>query len=448
MSTETVQPAATQPGTDHVTYCRAVRARFPLGREGRHGLPTFRRAVVIVASSRGGSSLLYELLRSTGAFLSLGGEHSVLYKLHGLGLPDSADVHDGSITDRADLAAFHADLAANVTTGPEPILIHPRDWDPATLADRFVRVLAQQWPHCPMSVETTWEIAYDAIARRLRQGAVSRSQLLMTTVHALRMTGWPIDPWYFDTDPMIVAAAFRRLTPPAGPPPGLAQTVEAPPFLVPSLAALPGPADLERPLLLKASMDAYRLAALPYLLPGSELTVIHLVRNPAAAVNGLIDGWLDRGFFSYNLSARAELRIPGYSRAAGWTTKWWNFDLPPGWRDLVDRPLPWVCAKQWSAAHTHILDAIEATALPALRVRAEDIMGEATRQATIDAILRQCHLRARQPARAGVMMASQRPEPGRWRRRHAVLAPIIDSSEVQACALRLGYDPAASNGWR
>ncbi|PXX71592.1 hypothetical protein DFR70_1011026 [Nocardia tenerifensis] len=446
---QTTAPATRGAGTadDHVAFCRAVRSRYPLGREGRHGLPTFRRVVVIVSSSRGGSSLLYELLRSTGAFLSLGGEHSVLYKLHGLGLPAGADVFDGTITDAADPSGFRADLAADVTTGTERTPIRPGDWDPAVLADRFVRVLAQQWTPCSLSIENAWAIVHDTIAR-WRQRACGPTQLLMASVRALRLAGWPIDPWYFDVDPAIVASAFSELAPPAGPPPGLTRTVEAPPFLIPGLAPLPGPADLDRPLLLKASMDAYRLAALPHLFPQSELTVVHLVRNPAAAINGLIDGWRDRGFFSYNLSDRAELRIPGYSGTAGWSTQWWNFDLPPGWRDLIDRPLPLVCAAQWTAAHSHILDALEATALPALRVRAEDVMDDATRQAAIDAILRHCRLRARRPARSGVIMASQRPEPGRWRRRRALLEPIIADGAVRTCALRLGYDPAASAGWK
>ena len=456
MSTRTIPADATatwvadlgSAASDHIAFCRAVRARFPLGREGRHDLPDLRRVVVVVASSRGGSSLLYELLRSTGAFLSLGGEHSVLYKLHGLGLPDGWDAHDGTIADGGDFAGFQADLAADVTTGVESDLIGPQDWDPRVLTDRFLRVLAQQWPSCPASAEDAWGIVHEAIARRLQQRAVTPSQLLMACVRALRARGWQIDPWYYDVEPAVVAAAFPDLPQPSGPPAGFTRTLEAPPFLVPSLAPLPGPGDLARPLLLKASMDAYRLAALPRLFPKSELTIIHLVRNPAAAVNGLIDGWLDRGFFSHNLGGRAELRIPGYSRPADWSTQWWNFDLPPGWRDLTGRPLPWVCAAQWAAAHSHISSALEATALPALRVQAEKVMDKATRQATIDLVLRHCQLRARRPARSRLIMVSQMPEPGRWRRRRAVLEPIIFSGEIRACAPRLGYDPAASNDWK
>ncbi|KZM69635.1 hypothetical protein AWN90_07605 [Nocardia terpenica] len=372
----------------------------------------------------------------------------MLYKLHGLGLPQGQDAHDGCIADDADLTGFHADLAADVTTGTEPDLIDPRDWDSATLTDRFVRMFAQQWPQCPASAEDIWKIVHEVIAGRLRHGLANRSALLMVCVRALRTAGWQIDPWYFDVDPAIIRAAFPSVPPPTGPPPGLARTVEAPPFLVPSLAPLPDTNDLQRPLLLKASMDAYRLAALPRLFPDAELTVIHLVRNPAASVNGLIDGWLDRGFFSHNLNGRADLRIPGYSGPADWSMQWWNFDLPPGWRNLVDRPLPWVCAAQWCAAHSHILDALEASALPALRVQAEDIMDGATRRATIDTILQHCRLRARRPARSRVVMASRIPEPGRWRRRRAILEPMISSGEIRSCAMRLGYDSTAGDRWK
>lgn len=444
MSAETIPAAGLSA---HVAFCREVRARFRLGREGRTGLPLFPRVVVIAASSRGGSSLLYELLRSTRAFLTIGGEHSVLYKLHNLGLPDDADAHDGVIPNGADRAGFRADLAADVTTGAEPETVNLRQLDAAAVADRFVRALAQQWPPGALSIEDTWRIAHEAIDRRLSSGKTDRPRLLMACVRALRAHGWGIDPWYFDVDPTVVTRAFPGLPAPTGPPPGLVQTVEAPPFLVPSLAPLPGPDDLHRPLLLKASMDAYRIAQLPLLFPQSELTVIHLVRNPAAAVNGLIDGWLDRGFFSHNLGGRVTLNIPGYSESAGWSTEWWNFDLPPGWPDLLDSPLPRVCAAQWTAAHTHILAALESTALPTLRVAAEQVLDERTRPAAIDEILRRCGVRAAVPARSGVVMATQLPELGRWRYRRSTLEPIITSDAVRACSVRLGYDTPSRRGW-
>src|SRR5207245_11464267 len=77
-------------------------------RVGRHAVAEDIRSVVLVLSaSRGCSSLLFHLLRGTGRFLSLQGEHTHLYKLYGCGLPSDKDAHDGQADPTpAERAAF------------------------------------------------------------------------------------------------------------------------------------------------------------------------------------------------------------------------------------------------------------------------------------------------------------------------------------------------------
>jgi hypothetical protein len=194
-------------------------------------------------------------------------------------------------------------------------------------------------------------------------------------------------------------------------------------------------------------MDAYRIDHLPVLFPNSDIKVIHLVRNPAAAINGLIDGWLSRGFFSHNLTSRAELNIGGYSERGAWATSWWNFDLPPGWRTMVDQPLAHVCAYQWTAAHASILRGLEATWLQVLRVRAEEVIDERTQPLAVARILRYCDAKPVSRAHSGVVMATHPPEPGRWRKRSSALSPILDSKDIRQLSTLLGYSYATRSGW-
>ena len=155
---------------------------------------------------------------------------------------------------------------------------------------------------------------------------------------------------------------------------------------------------MRRPLLLKASMDAYRIPFLRRLFPDARLRLIHLTRNPAAAVNGMMDGWLHHGFFSHNLADRVVLDIEGYS--GWWVRSWWNFDLPPGWRRVVAQPLAGVCAAQWASAHTAIMAGLRADPEVA-RVRAEDVLDARRRCRTIMQVLEFCGVRRRAAACQG-----------------------------------------------
>jgi hypothetical protein len=71
-----------------------------------------------------------------------------------------------------------------------------------------------------------------------------------------------------------------------------------------------------QPLVIKTPGNSYRLPFLRALFPKARFRVLHLVRHPAEAINGLVDGWLYHGFFAQNLPGR--LRIGGYSDVEGW----------------------------------------------------------------------------------------------------------------------------------
>ncbi|MBW3644267.1 MAG: sulfotransferase, partial [Actinobacteria bacterium] len=105
-------------------------------------------------------------------------------------------------------------------------------------------------------------------------------------------------------------AAFPDV-PPAEGPPGEA-LVEMPPFVLVSPWRRPSPAELATlPLVLATPRNSFRLDFLRSLFPAARLRVVHLTRNPAASINGLVDGWHHRGFFNCRVGRR--LAIRGYT---------------------------------------------------------------------------------------------------------------------------------------
>jgi hypothetical protein len=107
--------------------------------------------------------------------------------------------------------------------------------------------------------------------------------------------------------------------------------------------------------MLKSPSNAYRLDFLRALFPNAKITIIHMIRDPASSVTGLMSGWRHHGFFKHRVGP-GMLEIEGFVRPdQPWTTEWWKFDLPPGWTEYTHRPLEEVCRFQWVSANEHIL---------------------------------------------------------------------------------------------
>lgn len=183
--------------------------------------------------------------------------------------------------------------------------------------------------------------------------------------------------------------------------------------------------------------------------PNAEVRVVHLVRNPAAAVNGLIDGWHHHGFFSTPVDV--PLSISGYTdRYPDWGGRWWCFDLPPGWRDWATATLAEVCAFQWAASHRATIETVSRLGLDYHRLPFEALVASpASRREVLGRLARWLGADAEAFAGAAnralpVVMPTAPPRPGRWRDRMDELAPVLAEDEVRALAVELGYqaDPA------
>ncbi len=236
-----------------------------------------------------------------------------------------------------------------------------------------------------------------------------------------------INPYYYDLD----VASYERekhllgCKPFLGPPDPY-YCLEEPPFIVIRPRMSPTNNDIrEKPLLLKASVDVYRMPLLRTLFPNAEFKIIHLIRNPAASINGLYDGWLDRGFYSYNLANYDHrLAIPGYSDRYSWGQYWWNFDLPPKWEELANIPLEYVCGFQWLSSHKAIINNRRCETMD-LILRFIGIDMDAGLQSIIQQL--------------PVVMPTKPPTINRWLARKEVLLPVLAQTPMKEMLHELGY---------
>ena len=398
-------------------------------RDGESGLDPMdvQKVVAIAASSRGGSSYLHAVLAASRTALSIGGEHTALYRLNGItrGADGSDRIAVETLAEKR-IAGVVRDLLELVRIGEANIPEAPESY-----AELVGRRLALQWP----LENWTTEAVHGAVDRVYRDGCSEASDIALfrqVLTHLAR--DFPaVAPVYYD------GMAELPVGPePVGPP--SEHIIEEPPFVVPARRRRPSRAELrEGVLVLKASVDAYRLPLLRRMFPHAEISVLHLTRNPAASINGLYDGWLDRGFYSYRVATGERLQIAGYSERADFATQWWNFDLPPTWRETLTSPLAEVCAHQWAGAHSHILNSIDSVADRKMTVRLEDLLSPGASHESWPRVFAFAGLVAPDVSSTPVVMATSTPNPGRWRRRAKILTDALETPLVHDVQRDLGY---------
>lgn len=402
--------------------------------------------ILILSSSRSGSTLLVELLKQTNQVLSLQGEHVPLYKINGYSFPaNKLESDQVSYLNISNFSQLSKDFVSEIGIGTDK----PEFGQYALSA---ALRLIMQWPYLGFSAQE-W-LAYLEKARRslfIKSISWDESRFFIETSMIIRRDGYSINPYYYDIPKEVSQMYFPTLPFPQGPPhPEFC--IEEPPFIVVRSRRLPTVDEFKKkPLLLKASIDAYRVPLLRQIFPNARFKIIHLTRNPAAAINGLYDGWLDRGFFSHNVKQHATLSISGYSDLCEWGKYWWNFDLPPGWRTIVDHPLEYVCAFQWYNAHLNIIKQIMDEETEFIRVKMEDIIHSIqSRWRALSNITKFMQIEFDQTLQAfatnmPVVMATAVPYNQRWRIREKQIQPVITQSPIAKLARELGY--ASEENW-
>lgn len=115
------------------------------------------------------------------------------------------------------------------------------------------------------------------------------------------------------------------------------------------------PADGPVRILEKTPKNALRIPFFAQAWPDSIFVYLH--RKPRPAMASMIEGWVSGRFRTYPV-------LPG------WSGYPWSFNLVPGWRDLIGKPLPEIVARQWAITTDIMIDDLSAIAPD--RVRALD----------------------------------------------------------------------------
>lgn len=384
-------------------------------------------AVVILGSPRSGSSWLFHVLAQSGAFWAPQGEETPFYRLGGLGFIDSRSDSDRlrPHIDEAVRARVFDHLMFDV--GRTGLPLSGTEWT-QYLAQCATRLIVQ-WPR------RNWTPSLLAEA-------------LLTSVHPEHAPelNWSnllahlhIDPgWY---DQLGRHSPNLQLE--------LNDTVaEEPPFILQRPRARPAAhAKLSAPLLLKTSTNVYRRGWLQTLLPRTRLRFVILARNPAASINGLIDGWRSHAFHSHYLHGVTPLNIRGYTERVPHGDRWWKFDAPPGWADYAEATLPEVCAFQWRSAYEQLNTLFDQDHL---LVRFEDLQAPARVDGEFERLFAFTAAKPLVPVAALAntpVMSSQPPRAGRWRARREEIEPVLHEARMRAQTERLGYDFDQQEAW-
>lgn len=319
--------------------------------------------------------------------------------------------------------------------------------DLPALADHVAWRLTMQWPAAPIDPEQVGEWVAAVMQRPGADPAHDRRAFLLNLLPAVMAVHPQVNPYRYDVADAAVRPAFPEVEPPQGP--TAEPVVEMAPFVLPRVWQRADATEAAtKTVVATTPRNSFRIPLLASAFPNARLRIIHLTRNPAAAVNGLRDGWRHRGFFS--CPSDVPLQMPGYTdEFPEWGQRWWNYDVAPGWRDWVDRPLVEVCAFQWRSAHQATAQAAAAAGAEVHRIAFEDVVGPPDRR--WKAMTALCEWLGVDPLPVvgsdalPVVMPTAPPRPRRWAENADVLEPVLTDRVNRDLAAELGYsrDPGA-----
>ena len=423
-----------------------------------------KKVIIINSASRSGSSLLFTLLKKIPVIYSLSGESVPFYKLNGFSFDSfsSDEIPPGEMKKKVVRSVLSRDFLSDFSLNQTPRDIFNNN----RLLDQYINDLALrfslQWPQVSFSYELFNNLAKMALGTYKKNNRIfCKEEFYLELLWFLRRAYKAINPYYYDLPIKMIKRKFPRLKIPSGPPNNIV-SIEEPPFILLSPSKKVSAEDLLRKsLLLKSSVDCYRMPFIESLFPRAEIKIIYLTRNPLGCINGLYDGWLHRGFFSHNLSfffhkkktGPKMLKIAGYSDRQEWGKWWWKYDLPPRWEDYTQYPLERVCAFQWHDANRAMQKYLHKGKKQYCLIRYESLIRSSeSRRKEIGKILDFLGMRSDVVRRLEldvlpVIQATKKPQPFRWKRRKGLLVPLLDSPEISKMCVWLGYDKNNLKEW-
>ena len=164
---------------------------------------------------------------------------------------------------------------------------------------------------------------------------------------------------------------------------------------------------------------------------------VFLVRDPQPSIASMIEGWPDlERFGKPQLSALLQSLRPR-------TIEHWSYPAPPGWDEVVGRSLAEICAWSWRQHVETVLKFFERQRHPLVRVTYEQLVRDPAK--TVRNLAEELDLpwsaQAEAHARAAPLSRTivSKPDPGKWRLRHAgEIERVLPT--IQETAARIGYD--------
>lgn len=248
-----------------------------------------------------------------------------------------------------------------------------------------------------------------------------------------------INPYYYDIPIDLIQKYFPNKSRPVGPHSNL--IIEEAPFIVPSPVKKLNDEELNtKSLLMKSPSDSYRLDFLKSFFKNADFKILYLTRNPAASINGIMDGWLHYGFYSHLISNKI---VPEKNRQ----NYWWCFDLPPNWDGFIHKALIDICAFQWKSANDRILEFIKTSKCIYLQIYFEELISSyEKRKVLFKNICDFLSLKFKKEIDKYIVnlsepiMATEIPKTMRWKKRHDIILEKINEDGIKDTMKNLGYN--------
>lgn len=407
--------------------------------------------VLVASASRSGSTFFMELMKRSNMFWLCQGEFNHLLHESKLTWPhrpsDRLNKEDYFSADPRALAKIGTGLKAELgELAPE---LTEKVWQDYKC--RLDKRMSLQWP-AEQFGQIVSVAAESALSECRSQDGWKPSEFrsprrfFCRFLQVIRREFNIVSPFYYDIPPELIAEFFPGCLLPIKAPSGLA--AEQTPFIIPS--PWQGVTDenlRSRICMIDTPSNCYRLEFLRELFPNARLRIIHLVRNAAASINGLVDGWLHHGFHAFPVG---ELKIEGYSNASVHGKEWWKFDLPPNWERYKKKSLLEVAAFQWVSAQTSILEFVRKhPGIDSIQLRYEDLAWDQHRRGQMLSRLgtwldgKSNLLNGLSYQRIPDVMATTAPKKDRWlthpKRSRQILDYASTDSELVNVNQELGY---------
>jgi len=412
-------------------------------------LTEVRKVCVILTSPRGGSSVFTKDMKNISNTMHLQGEETPFYEAAGWNDFLNQELQPRVNVTDTNYRQFARDMLYDMGT------INTGNFNSRHYAEQIVSRMIFQLPDLFKVNNITVDVMQrliDVIAAnaeaRQKEGVFNPEDFYIDVFVKLDgfIRGLKTKLGYYDINENKLAGIVPKSTLVGATPANQILAEEAPFVLSEPMNPVSSEDLASKTLVIKNPTNSFRMDFIQSLYPSAQIKVIHLTRNPAAAMNGLYDGWQHRGFYSFVL--KRPLNTSDYKQR-----RYWSFDMPPNYQECYNTTeLMDICLFQWAAAHKHILRYKRIAAanmnIQYHTVRFEDYIQNRT--SVMNSVAQWLGGSLTNSIEVGNVMSTSAPQLARWQkdpaRRAKILetlergAPSIPKHEVDDVIRELGYN--------